>query len=299
MNNTLEAGGTEHSAGRFSMDYQQNSAFRNGMVNGRHYATASMVAFVLPNGDLSKAKDEDFKAGNYKQVLSADEGDNTYPISLYDADEFYGAKAMVIVKDAVTKISDNDRLAVVCEVGTGLNDKDEAAMTLSFYKNGGISSLMVADDAVVTKDFAKDAGEENRKISDLAPGDVIHYAQNTKGEIAQVYLVATKASKNRSTGFFLNNFAESPSKNMNEQSAYLVGFGRIERLSGNQAVLNMGDLSAYDAANSRSVALGGNVYLVDAQKGKVTLGAVEDIAEGDIVLVRCCLRAMWDVVIFR
>lgn len=136
---------------------------------------------------------------------------------------------------------------------------------------------------------------------DLTVGDVIEYQVDNNGEMCDIVIYARMDSINRGLGYISHDRVEADGGyyTFNGTRPNIVGFGRVTGTYGENTFLNVGDLSIDDVARTHTIKLGGNCYVVDTKRGKVTVGSLGDVDTGDIIVTRSHIRDMWEVVVFK
>lgn len=118
QNCTQQAGGKGYNDSAFSLDFFKNSKWKGSRTSYAHYAKGDMVAFIVPEGDATNAKDDQFRAGGYSAVFGVD-SDVEQDIELYDADATYAASVLVVHKNATptfTSVQEEMRVAVIDDI---------------------------------------------------------------------------------------------------------------------------------------------------------------------------------------
>lgn len=301
--NTLPSGGTGHDAARFSKDFDANTYFRSSITSDRFYAKSTTIAFTVPTGDMAKATESDFSVGNYMQVVgdTLSDASKTH-IVMYDADEFYGASVMLIYKELTPSLSNYERVAVIDEVGTQLDEDDNPCILLSLYINGKKTEVPVEDSDRNLISYNLYNGDSAISQHNLKKGDAITYTQDKKGQIVNIALLARAESKNATKGYFNRNYTETPDiaeANFNSNMPFLAGFGKVTKKNGTMAFLNIGAFSDANPPYLHALRLGGYVYVVDTDRSKISVETTSSVRAGDIVLTRSHVRDMYEIVIYR
>lgn len=137
-NNTAENGGTGYDVANFSLDYNKESMLYGTFVAGKHTLRSDTIAFVVPDSNIENAKSDQFAVGNWASIIGTGAGygqDEKYMMTMFDADEGFGASVVVVAKNANPKLTNYQRLAVVADVEYGVDYEGEEATVLSMMIN--------------------------------------------------------------------------------------------------------------------------------------------------------------------
>lgn len=226
--------------------------------------------FVLTNAEYSAATSKlgdvrisqntiifeiDKDGGNYAIAdKSIFEDKQSYDVTVYDMEENYTAKVIVLTSSSV-KASADASLAVVLNVVSAINDNDEDAEMLEALVDGKEVSIFAEDEGILVKGKNK-----------LEEGDLIQYKTNAAGEITSIRVLMDISSKNIEA-------TAIPAENLK------TVYGKVTKKFSDSINVTVNGAGAVNYELKDDI----NVYLVDtaAAKNKVTKAGVADIQNFD------------------
>lgn len=182
------------------------------------------------------------------------EDKQSYDAIVYDMEENHTAKVIVLTGSSV-KASADTSIAVVMNVVSAINDKDENAELLEALVDGKEVSVFSENENILVKGSKK-----------LEEGDIIQYKTNSAGEITSIRVLMDISAKD-------NENTSSPAENLK------TVYGKVTKKFSNSinVTVNNGSTVNYELNNDI------NVYLIDtaAAKNSVTTAEIADIQSFD------------------
>ena len=181
------------------------------------------------------------------------EDKQSYDVTVYDMEENYTAKVIVLTSSSV-KATAESSLAVVKNVISAVNSNDEDTEMLEALVDGKEVSVYAENDGILVKGKAK-----------LEEGDLIQYKTNAKGEITSVRVLMDISSKNTEA-------VTTPVENLK------TVYGKVVKKFSDSINVTVNDESAVNYELGDAV-----VYQIDttASKNKVTKVSAADIQNYD------------------
>lgn len=257
----LSGGDLKIDENNFVLNYKASDAVYNKTSGklGSFKITDSTVVFDIP----ATATNEDDYAIKNKSVFD-DKG--VYDVEIYDIGEDLSAK-IVLVKNSTGQTSAESPIAVINEITTVRNSKDETVNKLYAVVNNEMIELETAESGLLV----------NASGESLQEGDVIQYRTNSAGAIDKItvlFEVKNKASEFKSTTGDME-----------------LIYGKVERKFADSinVSVNGGTVENYSLANAKIVS-------VDTEKttNVVTIADAGEIQKFDELSPRRVLIRVYD-----
>ncbi len=268
-NTETGAADTEHFTKNYSLTDAQYSAQLSRLGNVR--IDGGTIVFNIP------ADSVDYSITD-KSVF---EDEQKYSAMVYDMTENYTAGVIVLTGSEMTASAEAP-IAVVRDVMSGTNDKDEETDIITMLENGGETEMYAAAEGVLVKNT-----QDGTKP--LAEGDIIQYKTNAEGEIVSVRVLLDIETKETEA-------VNEPSENLT------TVYGKVTKKFANSVNVKVNDGGEVNYDVPSDV----NVYYVDttiSRNNVLTADTDEilpyDAEEGNRIFIKIYKDEVREIVIVK
>lgn len=271
---------------------------------GNYLLSESTVVFTMP-------KDEAFDEDNLKVTKYSNlENSKTYSFKVCDTNK-NGVVTAIIVYTTDGAVNVEDDIAVIQSVSTTKVD-DDVVLSLTMIQSGKtITKTTKSDDLFFINSAYEDMYGESAKIAYGAyPGQIIMYAEDSTGAIANTYRLYPRPclAEEYVEGYYLTDkfqtWDNNPDRQNNSARLYMAA-GIVTNKNTNNKVIEIDSYNKTTDVDETISAAYGNarVIVVDTNMNSeelaVKVGSSSDISKGDYVVVRKYKGSVRDIVVYK
>lgn len=221
-------------------------------------------------------------------------------IKLYNCD-INGRPEIAVTIDAAVSTDDFESSAptgIVKEVTHEMFD-DSPARALTVYYNGNLKKIYVTEE-FESEWVAEEAFYKGMEISDIKPGDMIHFSIDEKNEVKVLRVLLRENSKGQ---YRLQNLKGDETGKLREEpglTIHLVYGEVVKNYDGARVDVKVNGLQ-FGYVFMWQGAYINNYTVIDRKNNKVSIekGTVNDIAVGDEIAFRWAFNGVDDVFIYK
>ncbi len=268
----------------FSCYYDSEKAgetayYYSGLINSKYRITQNTKIISLSGNCFDM---DNFKMLSYASLA----WDEYYDSRIYDVNEEFEAKVLVIYD---FELGYDRPVGIIQKSEYILDENDNASLMLTMYQSGETVIAKTTDYDLICDDSAAYwFKNENTKIKDLKPGDIIIYNTDSQGYINWYALIfKNKKQEHYATSPRGWYWGTIPSTDMT------LTYTDVTKKTGNIFVFDSNNYSRPVLNN------GGRYYLYNSNKNSVIPATFDDVKRGDNVTLIWKSAVLDTVVIYR
>lgn len=252
--------------------------YYNGSFNGIVFPSNKATVFIVPSKDnLATSTEDDYAVITTEDIVN----DKYYNIDAYYLSKEHMNADIVVLYDALSSMADisyNNQICVYMDKLASVNKDGEENTVIRIFDGKDILKLPLK------KGFTA--------FDNIASGDIIRYALNSKGEIS-----AGEVRYKVSTGD-LTTLGTNYAASIKISGGYIASIRnnmiRVETIIGSETGSDILSLPAYPTSADK-------IIVVETENGKVypKTGSSSDFAVGDYVIIQQRTGNVKTIVIFK